>query len=86
MQLIVSLSFCSGSSSSSTSISWVISESNVSNFVFDCIRVRKLETFDSDITQEIDVDDDEEPEQKERLTMSCIKSKSPAQFYRSFTS
>merc|ERR1740128_578892 len=53
----------------------------------DCIRVRKSESFDSEIIQENDVYDHEETEQKaEKLTMSCIKSKSPAQFYRSFTS
>merc|ERR1712105_237605 len=62
-------------------------DSLVSEILEDCIRVKKSETFDSEIIEEIDVGDEkEEGEQPKKLTMSCIKSKSPAQFYRSFTS
>ena len=62
-------------------------DSLVNEILEDCIRVKKSETLDSEIIEEIDVDDEkEEEEPTKKLTMSCIKSKSPAQFYRSFTS
>ena len=61
-------------------------DSLVSEILEDCIRVKKSETLDSEIIEEIDVNDEKEVEQPKKLTMSCIKSKSPAQFYRSFTS
>ena len=62
-------------------------DSLVNEILEDCIRVKKSETLDSEIIEEIDVDDEKEEEElTKKLTMSCIKSKSPAQFYRSFTS
>ena len=62
-------------------------ETLVNEILEDCVRVRKSESIDSQIIQELDSNVEEEMEPTAKLTMSCIKSKSPAQFYRrSYTS
>ena len=58
-------------------------ETLINEILEDCVRVRKSESIDSDIIQELDSKVEEEMEPTAKLTMSCIKSKSPAQFYRS---
>ena len=67
-------------------------ETLINEILEECVRVRKsesiesIESIDSDIIQELDSKVEEEMEPTAKLTMSCIKSKSPAQFYRSYTS